>query len=201
MFVRTLRTFYFLERTNRATFIHQRAKPEGLGMIGRSSVLVLGAAILGCSNYRSIDEPTELPAPIDDLIAPLELNMTRSKLETLLGKQEDDELVLVSPSRLAPGRTIHTRHGVQVAVAFDSNDRVFYSASQDERLRSKSGCGPGQSFAEVKARIPSAQTFHLPGFGTMVQAGANCWLVFDPGETDLKDDAIVSWIEYRNDMN
>lgn len=170
-------------------------------MTRRSMLVFLGAAILGCSNQRSINKQSDLPPQIDDLIAPLELNISKSKLDTLLGKQEENELVLVSPSRLAPGRKMVTCRGVKVNVAFDSNDRVFYLASQDERLRSKSGCGPGQSFAEVKARTPSPRVFHFAGYGTMISAGSDCWLVFEPGSDELKDDAIVTWIEYRNDMD
>lgn len=138
---------------------------------------------------------------VRNMLEPMELGMPRTRVAELFPDYKKLG-VIVTPSQAEPGGEIVLANGVSVSFALDENDRVFYLAVDDPRIRLSGDVGVGTTFKEAKARFAKRRIAVLPGYGTLVNVCPNGWLAFWGETGDLpSDDTKARWIEFRSDLN
>jgi hypothetical protein len=147
------------------------------------------------------------------LLGPLRLGLSREELAVLYPDQipRDDasftKMYLVDPSRYLPSTDLLLDSGVSVIVALYPDHGIVIIATDDPRVRFRSGLGVGSPWREIK-RLATTQTYHIFGRAGRYLAACDGWWLRLPDQFSeeagrrlalpLPDDATVYRIELRD---
>lgn len=155
----------------------------------------------GCGGPESISPSSRRKIAISDAFSPLGIGSSREEVEQTCGATWSPSQILVHPGQMAPGGEGKLPNGVNLTVAFNDQDRVFYLASSDSRVRVATTLGVGASIEQVTKSLPGASILQLPGYGTLIRAEERTWLAFCPTVPSLAPTDKVSWVELRSDLS